>query len=155
VLGDREEHGFVWAPLRVLRLASAPVDAELTAFWRQLDRAAFRLAGEEFPVFAGDPRGTARTQAAAQRALARGGVSRRSLAAKYVAGVTPGLHLEPGLGGNVQHWTPARVRRWRADYVDERVRLGVAGVGAFHFRYENSRTPVMRDVLGALAAALR
>jgi hypothetical protein len=154
-LGDREQHGFVWTPLRVLRLASAPVDPELTAFWRQLDRASFRLAGEEFPVFAGDPRATARAQAAGQRALARGGVSRRSLAAKYLAGITPGEHLEPGLGGNVQRWSPARVRRWRADYVDERVRVGVAGVGAFHFRYENARKPVPRDVLSALAAALR
>jgi hypothetical protein len=154
-LGDREQHGFVWSPLRVLRLATAQVDAELTAFWRQLDRASFRLAGEEFPVFAGDPRATARVQAAGQRALARGGASRRSLSEKYVAGITPGAELAPGLGGNVNRWSQARVRGWRAEYVAERARIGVSGVGAFHFRYANARTPVLRDVLAALAAALR
>jgi hypothetical protein len=153
-LGDREQHGFVWSPLRVLRLASAPVDAELTAFWRQLDRATFRLAGEEFPVFDGDPRAAARTQAAAQRALAAGGVTRRSLAAKYVAGMTPGQHLAPGLGGNVHRWRRDRVARWRAAYVEERVGLGVAGLGEFHFRRENAAEAVVEDVLRALAAGL-
>src|SRR5215218_7141781 len=42
ILGDREGKGFVWATRRALRLASLPVTAELTAFWRQLDRACFR-----------------------------------------------------------------------------------------------------------------
>jgi hypothetical protein len=153
-LGDREQHGFVWSPLRVLRLASAPVDAELTAFWRQLDRATFRLAGEEFPVFHGDPRTAARAQAAAQRALAAGGVTRRKLAAKYVAGMTPGHHLAPGLGGNVLRWQRDRVARWRSAYVEERVRLGVSGLGEFHFRQENASEAVVKDVLRALAAGL-
>jgi hypothetical protein len=154
VLGDREQHGFVWSPLKVLRLATAPVDAELTAFWRQLDRAAFRLAGEEFPVFEGDPRAAARAQAAAQRALAAGGVSRRSLAAKYVAGMTPGEHLAPGLGGNVHRWRRDRVARWRNAYVEERARFGVAGFGEFNFRHENASNTVIRDVLHALATGL-
>jgi hypothetical protein len=153
-LGDREQHGFVWSPLKVLRLARAPLDPELTAFWRQLDRAAFRLAGEEFPVFAGDPRAAARAQAAAQRALAAQGVARRSLAAKYVAGMTPGHHLAPGLGGNVRRWRRDRVLRWRTAYVEERARLGVAGLGEFNFREENASDAVIRDTLRALAAGL-
>jgi hypothetical protein len=153
-LEDREERGFVWSPLKVLRFARAPIDPELTAFWRQLDRAAFRLAGEEFPVFDGDPRATARAQAGAQRTLGREGVARKSLAAKYVAGMTPGHHLAAGLGGNVHGWRRERVARWRNEYVDERARLGVAGFGEFHFRQENSTTPVLRDVLGAVGAAL-
>jgi hypothetical protein len=154
VLGDREQRGFVWSPLTVLLLASAPLDAELSAFWRQLDRAAFRLAGEEYPVFEGDPRAAARAQAAAQRVLARRGLSRQSLAAKYLAGMTPGHHLGPGLGGNVHGWRRDRVARWRTAYVEERARLGVAGLGEFHFRQANASPAVMRDVLRALALAL-
>ena len=41
-----------------------PVTAELSAFWQQLDRASFRVVGEEFPNFVGDPpapRGRRRT----------------------------------------------------------------------------------------------
>lgn len=154
VLGDREQRGFVWSPLKVLLLASAPLDAELTAFWRQLDRAAFRLAGEEYALFEGDPRAAARAQAAAQRMLGRQGVSRQSLAAKYIAGTTPGHHLGPGLGGNVHGWRRDRVARWRTAYVEERARLGVAGFGEFHFRQENASPALMRDVLRALAVGL-
>jgi hypothetical protein len=154
VLGDREQRGFVWSPLRVLRFASAPIDSELTAFWRQLDRASFRLAGEEYPVFEGDPRAAARAQAAAQRALAAGGAIRRSLAAKYVAGMTPGHHLAPGLGGNVHRWRRDRVSRWRTAYVEERARIGVAGFGEFHFRDGNASEAVIDDVLRSVAAGI-
>jgi hypothetical protein len=155
VLGDREERGFVWSPLKVLRLARVPIDPELSAFWRQLDRATFRLAAEEYPAFDGDPRAAARTQAAAQRALAAQGVSRRSLAAKYLVVITPGEHLAPGLGGNVHGWRRDRVARWRTAYVEERARLGVAGFGYFDFREENASSTVIRDALRALAAGLR
>ena len=139
----------------MLGLAWLPVDSELTAFWRQLDRASFRLAGEEYPVFEGDPRAAARAQAGAHRDLDRRGVSRRSLASKYLAGITPGHHLGPGLRGNVHRWPLSRVASWREAYVEERARLGVAGLGAFQFRFENAAAAVMRDVTRALARGLR
>ena len=86
--------------------------------------------------------------------LARRGTARRSLAAKYLAGMTPGEHLGPGLGGNVHKWSRSRVARWREAYADERARLGIAGLGQFHFRLENASTPVMRDALRAIGRAL-
>jgi len=68
--------------------------------------------------------------------------------------MTPGWHLSSGLGGNVAHLPRAEVNRWRAKYVDERARIGVAGFGAYHFRYENSSEQVMRDTLAGLARGL-
>jgi hypothetical protein len=153
-LKDPEQRGFVWSPLRVLELASRPTDSELATFWLQLDRACFRIAGEEYPRFEGDPRAAAAAQAQGQRVLARRGKARRALAARYLAGMTPGEHLGPGLAGNVHRWPRARVARWREAYADERVRLGVAGLGQFHFRGENASTPVMRDALRAIGRAL-
>src|SRR4029079_14379988 len=90
VLGDPESKGFVWATRRALNLARLPVTAELRAFWQQLDRAAFRVVGEEFPNFVGDPARAARTQADGQRSLAAGGPVRRRLAGRYIAGMSPG-----------------------------------------------------------------
>ncbi|TMK78007.1 MAG: hypothetical protein E6G45_07795 [Actinobacteria bacterium] len=89
-LTDPETKGWVWATRRALRLASLPVDRELTAFWRQLERACFRIVGEEYPDFVGDPARAARTWSDGQRALASGGPVRRALAGRYIAGMTPG-----------------------------------------------------------------
>lgn len=154
VLGDREGKGFVWGTRRALRLASLPVTSELTAFWRQLDRACFRIVGEEYPDFVGDPRRAARLQADGQRALASGGPVRRALAGRYVAGMTPGYRIGRGLGGNVRGLSRADVIRWRNGYVDERARLGVAGFGEYHFVFENSRTFVMQDACRAVARGM-
>src|SRR5439155_5044267 len=73
VLGDSEGKGFVWSTRRALNLARLPVTAELRAFWQQLNRAAFRVVGEEYPNFVGDPARAARTQADGSRSLAAGG----------------------------------------------------------------------------------
>ena len=113
VLGDSEGKGFVWATRRALDLARLPVTAELRAFWRQLNRAAFRVVGEEFPNFVGDPARAARTQADGQRALASGGPVRQALAGRYVAGMTPGYRVGHGLGGNIRGLSRAEVNRWR------------------------------------------
>ena len=153
-LGDGESKGWVWATRRALLLASVPVDRELTAFWSQVNRAAFRLAGEEFPDFVGDPARVARSWANGQRALASGGPVRRALAGRYVAGMTPGYRIGHGLGGNVRGLSRAEVNRWRAGYVAARARIGVAGFGEFHFVFENSRTTVMRDAARAVARGM-
>ena len=154
VLGDSEGKGFVWATRRALNLARLPVTAELRAFWRQLDRAAFRVVGEEFPNFVGDPARAARTQADGQRALEAGGPVRQRLAGRYIAGMTPGYRIGHGLGGNINGLSRAEVNRWRNGYVAERNRIGVAGFGEFHFVLENSRTSVMQDASRAVARGM-
>ena len=153
--GDGPRIGFVWASLHALRIASLAVDAELRAFWRALDAASFALVGEEYTPFTGNPDVRAREYASTQRLLASSrGEIRRRLAARYVVGMTPGWHLARGLGGNVANLRRAEVDRWRAKYVDERARQGVAGFAAYHFRFENSSEQVMKDTLAGLARGL-
>jgi hypothetical protein len=154
VLGDSEGKGFVWSTRRALNLARLPVTAELRAFWQQLNRAAFRVVGEEFPNFVGDPARAARTQADGWRSLASGGPVRRALAGRYVAGMTPGYRIGRGLGGNVNGLSRAAVNRWRNSYVAERNRIGVAAFGEFHFVFENSRGFVMVDASRAVARGM-
>jgi len=153
-LDDSEGKGWVWATRRALNLARLPVTAELRAFWQQLDRAAFRVVGEEFPNFTGDPAAAARTQADGWRALAAGGPVRHRLAGRYIAGMTPGYRLGHGLGGNVDGLSRAEVNRWRNSYVAERNRIGVSGFGEFHFVLENNRTFVMVDAARAVARGM-
>jgi hypothetical protein len=127
------------------------VDEELARFWRALDAACVRFVGEEYPEFVGDPVAATVAHAAGQRALAQGDAVRRSLAARYVPGVTPGYRLGVNLGGNVAGLGRDDVNAWRRAYVLERARHGVAGLAAYHFRFENGTTEVMEDVVRALA----
>lgn len=152
--GDGPRIGFVWASRRALGVGGLRVDYELRAFWRALQSATFRLVGEEYPPFVGNPEDVAQAYAAEQRLLTRGGTIRKELADRYVVGMTPGWHLAPGLGGNVTGLPRSEVNRWRAKYVDERARIGVAGFGAYHFRFENSSEQVMKDTLSGLARGL-
>jgi hypothetical protein len=153
-LQDGEMKGWVWATRGVLRLASQRPDNELAHFWRMLDRAAFRVVGEEYANFVGDPARSAVRHSDGQRALASGGRVRRRLAGRYVAGMTPGYRLGGGLGGNVQGLPRSQVVRWRNAYVDERARQGVAGFAEYNFRFENARTFVMQDALAAVARGM-
>jgi hypothetical protein len=66
--------------------------------------------------------------------------------------MTPGYDLAPSLGGNIHGWPRAQVNAWRATYVQERARIGVAGFAEYDFRFRNSAPTVMHDVLSALAA---
>jgi hypothetical protein len=152
VLGDGSLRGFVWVAHSALPIARLPITPELTTFWRTLSSAALAFVGEEYAPFDGDPRAVARAYASGQRSLAAGGPVRRSLARRYVPGMTPGYHLAPSLGGNIHRWRRPRVNAWRATYVQERARSGVAGFAEFDFRFENSAPTVMHDVLSALAA---
>jgi hypothetical protein len=149
-LQDASMQGLVWVAHSALSLARAPITAELTTFWRTLNRAALGYVGEEYPSFDGNPVVSARAQASGQRALAAGGPERWALARKYVAGMTPGYHLARGLGGNVHGWPRPQVNSWRAQYVVQRARDGVAGLGEFDFRFGNSAQAVMHDTLSAL-----
>jgi hypothetical protein len=153
--GDGPRIGFVWASRRALEVAARRVDYELRAFWRALQSATFRLVGEEYPPFVGNPEDVAQAYAAQQQLLrARRGTIRKELADRYVVGMTPGWHLGRGLGGNVAGLPHSEVNRWRAKYVDERARMGVAGFAAYYFRDENSSEQVMRDTLAGIARGL-
>ncbi len=116
-LDDRPQQGLVWWAHTAFVLAGRPITPELNAFWRILNRASLGLVGEEYPEFAGDPAVAAGAEAAGQRALLSGGPVRRALARKYVAGLTPGYRLAPGLGGNTRGLPRAAVNRWRERYV--------------------------------------
>jgi len=154
-LGDQFLPGIAWITQPALKLAGRRARGDLAVFWRQLDRSTIYLVGEEYPKFSGPARRAARREARGQRRLWHAGGARRSLARKYVAGMTPGYRLGKGLGGNVGHRSRPAVRRWRRAYVRARSRKGVAGLAQYNFRYRNARAPVMNDVLEALAHGVR
>lgn len=149
-LEDARAQGLVWVAHSALGLARLPITSELASFWNMLSQAALGYIGEEYPPFEGNPRTVARSQASGQRALAAAGPVRKALSRKYVAGMTPGYHLEPGLGGNVHGWSRPQVNSWRAQYVDQRARDGAAGLGEFDFRFGNSAPTVVHDTLSAI-----
>jgi hypothetical protein len=153
-LQDPTVQGFVWVAHSALGLAGLRLTAELSTFWQTLNRAALGYVGEEYPRFEGNPHTVARGQASGQRALAAGGRERQALGRKYVAGMTPGYHLAAGLGGNVHGWPRPQANSWRAQYVQQRARDGVAGLGEFDFRFGNSAQTVMHDTLSALVEFL-
>jgi hypothetical protein len=154
VLGDSAMRGFVWVAHSAFGIARLAITPELTTFWRTLNQAALAYVGEEYVPFDGNPRAAARAGAVGQRALAAGGPVRRSLGRRYVPGMTPGYAASPSLGGNVHGWPRPQVNAWRATYVQERGRAGVAGFAEFDFRRANGRPTVIHDVLSALAAAI-
>jgi hypothetical protein len=150
-LGDRTQRGLVWWAKTAFALPGRKITPELSAFWRILDRGCLGLIGEEYPEFVGDPRAAASAGAAGQAGLRRGGPVRRSLARRYVAALSPGYRLAPGLGGNTRHLPRPQVNAWRQAYLQARHQAGVAGFAEFNFRFENSTRVVMSDVLTAHA----
>jgi hypothetical protein len=137
-LGDTPQRGIVWMARHAFPLASAPVTRELHFFWTSVERATSRLAGEEYPDFVGDPLAAARALDAGRRARLGAGPVRRAIGARYIAGVTPGVELRPGLGGNVGGLSLAALRRWRSAYVAQRAADGVRGFAVFNFRGRNA-----------------
>ncbi|MDQ3936590.1 MAG: hypothetical protein M3340_18365, partial [Actinomycetota bacterium] len=73
----------------------------------------------------------------------------------YVVGMTPGLRIEPGLGGNVGRRSTGSVNGWRERYVRARARQRPAGFAQYHFRFENSRAKAMRGAVRSLAKGAR
>jgi hypothetical protein len=149
-LGDRKLPGIVFATQRAMRTARR--GGTFRRFWRAVDRVALYVVGEEYPDFTGRAASVARRQSAGQRALRR---ASRSLARKYVVGMTPGARLEPGLGGNVRRRSVGAVNGWREHYVRARARRRPAGFAQYHFRFENSRTKVMKGAVRVLAKGTR
>jgi hypothetical protein len=151
---DPDVTGFVWLARRAFDLPRQHVDAELNAFWHVVGAAASHIVGEEFPPFQGDPAVAARAEDAGRRALAGGGPIRRSLARRYVSGITPGYRLVPGLGGNLAGRSRTFVNRWRRQYLEARSRAGIHDFAVFNFRFGNASPRVMNDVLRAVASVL-
>jgi hypothetical protein len=69
--------------------------------------------------------------------------------------MTPGLRLDQGLGGNVNHRSVGMVNGWRDGFVRARSLQHPAGFAQFHFRFENSRAKVMRAAVRVLAKGAR
>lgn len=137
-LGDTAQRGIVWWAAGAFPLAAAQVNDELGQFWRSVDNATSLLAGEEYPDFGGNPSKSARAHDAFRHALLRGGPRRRSLGQRYVAGLSPGVELRKGLGGNVDGLGEAACRTWRKSYVAQRTADGVQGIAYFDFRARNA-----------------
>lgn len=153
-LGDQPRKGFVYFSGTSLSLVGAPIDPGLKAFFTVIEASCECIIGEEYPVFTGDPRQAARDQAKWQNALAASTDVRAKLAKRYMAGVTPGLRIAPFLGRNKQGWPMAQVDAWRDTFLDERSKLGVAGIGEFDWVKENSDPAVMSATLDAVDKAL-
>src|SRR3954468_23463790 len=84
------------------------------SFWTAIGDASLFFVGEEYPDFVGPPGSVARQIAGWPGQLPR------SLAKKYVAGLTPGYRLGVGLGGNVRGRNAGFVNRWRLSYIRAR-----------------------------------
>ena len=147
-LGDRSLQGLVWWAKAAQALPSKPITPELTAFWRMLNRACVGLIGEEYPVFAGDPRAVARAGASGQQRLA--GWTGASGAGPEVP-LRLAARLSPRARPRRQHAPPLarRGQRWRAAYLQARAESVVAGFAFFDFRFENSPPAVVRELSGS------
>lgn len=154
-LGDERLPGIVFATGAALGVAKRPARGDLRGFWRTVDDSTLWIVGEEYSRFTGAPSRAAQRYAGWRHWLYGGGGARRSLAHKYVAGMTPGYRLAPGLGGNVAGRGRAAVRRWRLGFVRARARTGVAGFAEYNFDYRNASPAVVNDVLRALARGAR
>jgi hypothetical protein len=152
LLGDKPQRGTVWMARHAFPLVSAPMTTELQLFWRSVERASARLAGEEYPDFVGDPRAAARSLDAGRRALLAAGPVRRAIGGRYLAGMSPGVELRPGLGGNVNGLSLAALRGWRSAYVAQRAADGVRGFAVFNFvgRNGDEAGEVLREIERAL-----
>jgi hypothetical protein len=155
--GDEPMRGIVWMAQRAFRAVDRRLDDELALFWKRIDQASFALVGEEYPAFVGDAARAARTYGLGHRRLAAAGPVRRSLASKYVVGLTPGYRVDRklGLGGNVQRWPRVQVNEWRSGYLDERRGARPAGVAFFDLTHENAGPAVLRDVASTLRRVAR
>jgi len=147
-LGDVQQRGIVWIARNAFPLVAAPIDPELSLFWNSVAQATSRLAGQEYPNFAGDPRASARAHDQGRRALLAAGPVRRALGQRYLAGISPGVELRPGQGGNVNGMSLAGLRRWRNAYVAQRAADGVRGFAFFDFRNRNAAeaAPILRNL---------
>ena len=160
-LGDHELKALVHCA-HPNALFALPARGVAHAFLKTLELTAIAVIGEQYPPFRGDPKAAAKASLAGRNRLARGDAGARALAARYVAGLTPGLKEVPGLGGRQPGQSAAAARTWRAEYLTELVREGVHGLSEFNFVPEdghvagsNADPAELRAVFAEIAAAQR
>jgi hypothetical protein len=154
-LADRWLPGIVFATPEALAVGARRGNQAWQGFWRMADAVSLYLVGEEYPAFVGRPSRAARRMDLMRRHLARAGTARRSLAERYIAGMTPGYRLLGGLGGNVHGLSRSRVAHWRGAYVRARAREPLRGLGEYLLAYGNARAAVLDDVVSAMIGGLR
>ena len=137
--------------------AKVPATPDMERLLWELEHAALRVMGEEYPVFRGDPVEAARAWAAGQAALAARSGLGPTLAARYAPAFNPGYNVYNNQGkwsylnGNADDHPDAWVDQWRQAFITERMRLGAAGIGEYCFTRNNSRAAVIRATLAAVA----
>jgi hypothetical protein len=146
--------GMLFVARNAFPIASARGTA-VDALFATINATCFRIAGEEYPDFVGDPSSVAASETGLEDGLAAAGGVRAALAGRYTASFTPGENLVPGLGGNVSGLSMSQVDTWRADYVKARARHGVAGFGEYNWRRGNADPTVMLHTLEAIAAVAK
>jgi hypothetical protein len=154
-LGDTWLPGLVWITGKGLTVANRPARGDLQSFWQAVDETSLFLIGEEYVDFTGRPSAAAARQAGWRNWLFRWGGHRRSLANKYVAGLTPGYASAPGYGGNVKGRPGDAVRRWRLSFIRARARYPLAGLAEYNFNDRNAATAVINDVVYAVSRGVR
>jgi len=154
-LADRRQRGIVWAAeatLAPLPRLPTPTGSALAVLWDAIDNASRLYVGEEYVDFDGDPKRAAERSSTGQRRLLSAGPIRQKIGHKYVVGMTPGLILSAGLGGNVHGWSLREVNAWRERFVRARAAAApVSGFGQFNFTRENAPPDVMRAAIEAAA----
>jgi hypothetical protein len=149
-LGDRRERGFVWTAFTAMTGLPGPTaSAELRLFWRDLDRAAIFLVGEEYPFFRNSPAEAAGTFSHGHRRIAG---LHPGLARRYIVGMTPGWIISDGLRGNPPpRSSVATVTTWRQGYIGARIGLQhPSGYGQFNFVGDNEDPDPLRAAVASL-----
>jgi hypothetical protein len=155
---DHPEKGFVWSAEKfTTALAKLPLTGNVPRFLQDLNRAALFFVGEEYPKFRGASAVTGRKSSAGQQALMKKAGIRRSLAQRYIVGMTPGWRLStPTLGGNVDGLRPAAVTAWRNGFIDARIAAQPPrGFAQFNFVKENVRPNRLENAVRSLHHACK
>jgi hypothetical protein len=153
-LGDRPLKGLLFVAGNAFPVASARGHA-VDALFAAIHETCFRIAGEEYVDFVGNPSVAAAGANGLKAGLAAAGGVRAVLAKRYLASLTPGEYVVPGLGGNVLGLPRLQEDAWRAAYIEARAREGVAGFGEYNFRRGNADPTVMLHALEGVSAACR
>jgi hypothetical protein len=148
-LGDRPMKGILFVAANAFGIASSG-GSHVRTFLGIAWRTCFRICGEEYPDFTGDPVAVASSETGLQLGLRNAGFGGR-----YMACVTPGERLVAGLGGNVNGLSLAQVQSWEERYVDKRRQDGVESFAEYNFVHENEPSSVVEEAVTVMAHAVR
>jgi hypothetical protein len=122
---------------------------EMKKFWTSLAKCTDHVVGEEYPAFSGGKAGAEKAAARQDGAvdkLATYGKAGKSVAGRYVAGLTPGFidkdakgRKVTALGGRQAGQTTAEADQWRESYINARAKDGVAGFSEYNWMGDNPK----------------